>query len=122
MSLPAPALRVVLVDDDPLVLRALTRLLRVHRCEAFVDPREALARLRAGPTPDVVVLDVGMPFLDGPALYRLLPWALRERCLFLSGGHEGDAVLEPAHAWRVLPKPIPREALLEAVAAVGVRG
>ena len=65
--------RVYLVDDEPAVLKALSRLLRSAGLEAvtFGSPEEFLARI----DPDAegcVVLDVAMPGLDGLALQEAL--------------------------------------------------
>jgi CheY-like chemotaxis protein len=63
--------RVLFVDDEPFVLRAIERLLRVRR--APIDARfvgsgaDALARLAVEPF-DVVVTDLSMPAMDGVTL------------------------------------------------------
>ncbi len=64
---------VYLVDDEPAVLKALSRLLRSAGLESatFGSPEEFLARI----DPDAegcVVLDVAMPGLDGLALQEAL--------------------------------------------------
>ncbi len=90
--IPAPA-RLLLVDDEPNVLRALERQLRgiargdgpAYRVESCADPRQALDR--AGEEPfDLVLSDYRMPEMDGVAFLRafrhLQPDAAR---LILSG-------------------------------------
>jgi two-component system LytT family response regulator len=61
-------LRAYLVDDEPLALERLRRLLdrtgRVEVCGATTDPDEAAAALAAAP-PDVCFLDIQMPRLNG---------------------------------------------------------
>jgi len=72
---PAPdgarILRVLLVDDDPILLRSLARLLRAYTEGVEVataeDGREALQELRQTKF-DVVVADIDMPGLTGPEL------------------------------------------------------
>ena len=57
----------LVVDDDPRVVRLLSRLLRsVGRYEVVraFDGREALNLMSADP-PDLVLLDLAMPNLDG---------------------------------------------------------
>ncbi|AGC45344.1 DNA-binding response regulator [Myxococcus stipitatus DSM 14675] len=74
MSAPR-LLRAVLVDDEPLALRRLARMLedtgRVTVVATFTDPVEALESLRTAP-PDALFVDVSMPGLDGFALVEAL--------------------------------------------------
>jgi CheY-like chemotaxis protein len=62
----APPCRLLVVDDDPLVIDLVRQLLEGEQCEieAAADGREALAAL-ARRRPDVVLLDLLMPRLDG---------------------------------------------------------
>jgi two-component system, probable response regulator PhcQ len=65
---------ILLVDDEPHVLAALQRVLRLPlrdlaRVELFSDPRLALARVREHAF-DVVVSDFRMPQQDGVAFLR----------------------------------------------------
>jgi putative two-component system response regulator len=64
------------VDDEPVILHILRRLLEVQGFEAVVcsDPKEAVAGFGDGDF-DVVITDIHMPGMDGLALMR----ALRER-------------------------------------------
>lgn len=83
-------IRVLLIDDDPLVGRAIGRALRREGwVEHVLDPREALARLCDDPDGfDVVLCDVAMGPPDGPTLLREavrhVP-DLYARCLLVSG-------------------------------------
>jgi len=68
--------RVLVVDDDPQLRRALRITLRAAGFEVVTaaDGRTALAEATAAP-PDVVVLDLGLPDLDGTeVLAGLRPW------------------------------------------------
>jgi two-component system, OmpR family, KDP operon response regulator KdpE len=68
--------RVLVIDDDPHLLRALRITLRAagHDVDTAPDGRTALQQAAAVP-PDVVVLDLGLPDLDGTeVLAGLRPW------------------------------------------------
>ncbi|MGY1815349.1 response regulator [Blastococcus sp. SYSU D00820] len=68
--------RVLVVDDDPQLLRALRITLRAagHEVVTAADGRAAL-REAAAAHPDVVVLDLGLPDRDGTeVLAGLRPW------------------------------------------------
>jgi EAL domain-containing protein (putative c-di-GMP-specific phosphodiesterase class I) len=62
---------VLLVDDDPALLRTYARLIRRggHAVQVAGNGREALDRLRSGHF-DLVLTDIDMPLLDGISLLR----------------------------------------------------
>ncbi|SFO46593.1 two-component system, OmpR family, KDP operon response regulator KdpE [Geodermatophilus obscurus] len=68
--------RVLVVDDDPQLARALRITLRAAGHEVVVAPDgRAALREAASAHPDVVVLDLGLPDLDGTeVLAGLRPW------------------------------------------------
>jgi two-component system, OmpR family, response regulator MprA len=63
--------RVLVVDDEPAVRRALERALTLdnYSVELAADGQEALDALAASP-PDAVVLDIAMPRVDGLEVAR----------------------------------------------------
>jgi PAS domain S-box-containing protein len=76
---PLPQLRILVVDDNREVAVALARLLRLHGHETFTA-HDGAAALEAAfmHRPDVALLDIGMPVLDGYETCRQLrqrPWA-----------------------------------------------
>ncbi len=81
--------RVLVVDDDPSLADVLADALRLegHAVEAALSGRQALQLLEQT-LPDLVVSDVRMPDMDGPALHaeatRRWP-ALAQRFLFMTG-------------------------------------
>jgi CheY-like chemotaxis protein len=82
----------LLVDDAPLVLRALTRMLRgAYDITLASNGREALELVRRGRTFDAILCDVSMPEMNGvafcEALLRAAP-AQAERLLFTTGAPE----------------------------------
>jgi signal transduction histidine kinase len=82
-------LRILLVDDDPLVLTTTSDMLRElgHDPVAFGSAGKALEALRTGERPDLAILDYAMPEMTGDALAKLV----RELCpklpLFLATGY-----------------------------------
>jgi PAS domain S-box-containing protein len=82
--------RVLVVDDDPLVLRSLTRILaRDFDVAAARNGREALDLVRAGGTYDAMLCDLVMPELSGIELHEVLTHddpELARRTVFLTGG------------------------------------
>ena len=63
--------RVLVVDDEPAVRRALERALKLDDYEVSLaaDGQEALDALAADPA-DAVVLDIAMPRVDGLEVTR----------------------------------------------------
>src|SRR3712207_617486 len=92
---PAPV-RVLVADDHPLYRRAIVRAVQEHpRLELAgeaTDGEQALAQVR-GRQPDVAVLDVRMPGLDGlQILDCLVADASATRVMLLSAYSEGELV------------------------------
>jgi signal transduction histidine kinase/CheY-like chemotaxis protein len=111
--------KLLLLDDDPAVLRALARVLEPHY-EVFpagsVEEALALADLRR---PDLLLCDVMMPDGGGAALYHALQEHLPHlagRVIFLTGGADKHAVQEFfAHQPQpVLEKPLDLASLARA--------
>jgi len=71
---PQPAVprgRVLVVDDEPLIGKSVSRMLgRAHEVVVVTDPRQALARLLAGERFDLVLCDLMMPDMNGMELAR----------------------------------------------------
>jgi signal transduction histidine kinase len=112
-----PRSRILVVDDEPLVGRAIARALRNHDVLVATDARKALSECRAGQF-DLVLCDVMMPNMDGSAFYAELCVErpdLASRVVFMTGGaftpetrHFLDTVPNPK-----MQKPIEAKALLE---------
>jgi CheY-like chemotaxis protein len=125
-------LRVLLVDDQVLVLRATAGMLRELDVVTVGSAAEALARLGEGSHFDVIVSDVSMPGMNGAELYvrvrERFP-ALAQRFLLLSGDSYGASLLCSAVARRegiaampkILDKPVPRDLLVSEIHQVGQR-
>jgi len=88
-SIAVSASRILVVEDEPTVAQLIVDVLREegHRVEAVVDSQEGLTRLSRAQY-DLVVCDLRMPRLDGPAFYDALVQAgspIRNRILFTTG-------------------------------------
>jgi DNA-binding NarL/FixJ family response regulator len=122
------ALRVCVVENEALVRHGIRKLLeldgRVEVVAEAPDGEEALARI-AETRPDVVVLDVRMPKLDGIGVLR----ALRDRpdappCLVLTTFDDREVTLEVIRegARGFLRKDVSLEQLLDAIEALAAGG
>ena len=102
--------RILLVDDDPIVLRALRRLLLGARPGWEIDMAEsgdaALALLESK-TYDVIVTDLHMPALDGAALLSRLKTEQPNLMRVIHSSHVESLTPEQAQelAHAVLTKP-----------------
>ncbi|GAA2992795.1 response regulator transcription factor [Streptomyces lactacystinicus] len=121
---PAPAIKVLIVDDQPLVRRGLSLILFPDPSfevvgEAEDGERAVAAALRL--RPDVVVMDIRMPVLDGVGatgeLARVLPGC---RVLALSTFDMDEYVVAAlrAGAHGFLPKDVSPEELATAIRTV----
>ena len=72
-SLPGSRPRILLIDDDNAVLRALRKSLELLGCEIFIshDEEEALAAAIAAP-PAVIISDITLVATEGHAVVRRL--------------------------------------------------
>jgi FixJ family two-component response regulator len=117
----SPGGTVFLVDDDPGVLRALTRLLRASGREvrAFASQREFLGE-HDPDTPGCLVLDVAMPERNGLDLHRELAASGAGRAVvFITGQGDIPTSVRAMKAGAVdfLTKPFDDVQLLDAVQA-----
>jgi CheY-like chemotaxis protein len=123
-------LRVLLVDDQVLVLRATAAMLRELDVVTCGSAAEALQLLGQGSHFDVVVSDVTMPQMGGPELFACIRERfphLAPRVLLVSGDAYGASLLCDAVAAReriaqmprILHKPVPRDELVREIEALG---
>ena len=61
---------VLVVDDEPLIAMALEAMLEDagYRAATAANGRQGLERLAEAPRPDLVLLDMMMPVMNGPAM------------------------------------------------------
>ena len=92
------AQEVLVVEDEPDILALIVHHLTKDgfRCRTAADGAEALARLRAGP-PDLIVLDLMLPGIDGLELTRRLrgepAWAAVPIIMLTAKADEVDRVV-----------------------------
>src|SRR5499426_1055797 len=108
-----------LVDDDPAVLRSITRLLKAggYRTKSFSSPQEFLSAHDPS-IPGCAIIDLVMSELDGLHLQQALLETGSERpIIFLSGKGDISTSVRAMRAGAVdfLTKPVKREALFSAV-------
>jgi len=82
--------RVLVVDDEPQILRALSITLKARAFDVLlaVNGKQALA-MAAQSSPDIVVLDLGLPDLDGLDVIRGLRGWSTVPIIVLSGRSQG---------------------------------
>lgn len=116
---------VLVVDDDPAILRTLSINLRArgYDVETAGDGRSAL-QIVDERMPDVVILDLGLPDLDGVAVLKRLRTHARVPIVVLSARHESDDKVEALDegADDYVTKPFELEELLARVRAAMRRG
>jgi FixJ family two-component response regulator len=112
--------RVYVVDDDPAVRRALTRLLRSHGLQAtsFASAEDLLAAVQPDEAPTCLVVDLRMPGISGLDLQDLLlQQGLDMAIVFVSGRASLESGIRAMKGGAVdfLEKPVSEGPLLAAV-------
>jgi PAS domain S-box-containing protein len=120
----APPLRILLVDDHPSVIRALRAMLHEHANLRVVgeasDGLEAIAQAHAL-RPDVILMDVSMPIMNGIEATRRIRAELPTVQIFgLSVGArtQGQHAIEAAGATRFFVKGAEMQRLVDDLIAV----
>ena len=112
---------IALVDDDKNILASVTLLLEQegYHVRAYADPAAALTAL-AGTPPDLAILDIKMPRMDGLELLRRLRQTADMPVIFLTSKDEEIDELMGLNAGAddYIRKPFSQRLLLERVKAV----
>jgi CheY-like chemotaxis protein len=91
VALPAqiPRHRVLVIDDEPLVGRAVKRVLADQDVTCVTSGREALQLLREGPRFGVLLCDLMMPDMTGAEFRKAMMTVrpdLEQSIIFITGG------------------------------------
>ncbi|KHL01802.1 response regulator [Sinomonas humi] len=116
--------RVLVVEDEAQIARALQINLRVHGYEAVTaQSGEAALEAAASSPPDIVVLDLGLPGMDGVAVIRRLREWTSVPIIVLSARHAAEDKVEAldAGADDYVTKPFGLEELLARLRAAARR-
>jgi len=125
MNLPSPRPHtrglVYLIDDDPLVLSSLGRLLQLetpHTVRTFDGSERALEAMRTE-APDLLISDLGMPGMDGLELLRrarrLAPHAARIVLTGFAVKDSASRAINDAGVYNFVEKPWDNDQLLVTV-------
>jgi two-component system, OmpR family, response regulator ChvI len=117
----APMSNIALVDDDKNILASVSMLLEQegYHIHTFSDSSAALTALTAAP-PDLAILDIKMPRMDGMELLRRLRQKIDIPVIFLTSKDEEIDELMGLNAGAddYIRKPFSQRLLLERVKAV----
>ena len=87
---PSPRGRVLVIDDEPMMARAVQRLLDgEHDVVVSSDPLGAVEQVRAGARFDAILCDLMMPTMSGMDVYEAIARVESEqarRMVFMTGG------------------------------------
>jgi two-component system cell cycle response regulator DivK len=118
------AKRVLVVEDNELNLKLFCDLLRAHgfEVEPVKDGREAEASARAF-MPDLVVMDIQMPYVTGDAIIRQMKLDPQLRSIPIMAvtayaGHDDEERIRAAGANAYVSKPIGLVRFMEEVRAL----
>jgi response regulator RpfG family c-di-GMP phosphodiesterase len=112
--------RVLIVDDDELILKALSRILESAGFEprCFVTPEEALEAIEAE-APVVIISDYMMPTMDGVAFLKAAraryPAAVRILCTAAEDFRVALQAVNTGEVFRIISKPWHQQELLGTV-------
>jgi signal transduction histidine kinase/ActR/RegA family two-component response regulator len=128
-SRPSQRLRLLIIDDDPVLLKSLSDILKGdgHAVETANGGQAGINQfhdaLRRGQPFDAVITDLGMPYVDGRRVAGAIKTGMAETPVILLTGWGNRLASEeaiPPHVDRVLTKPPKLRELREALATIQV--
>jgi CheY-like chemotaxis protein len=123
---PRPARRLLVVDDEPDIVRILVTIARDRGYDAAgaMELEEVLRYVRATP-PEVVLLDLNMPLIDGRDLLARITAGPDAPAVIVMSGWVDDLTLEVCRRYGaadVVRKPLQPDDLFRRIdAAVAMR-
>ena len=111
-------LRVLIVDDHPAFAESLRSLLSVDdRIEVvgWAENGEQAVELATSLEPDLIVMDLDMPIMNGAAMIRSLEHINPDVRVLSASGLMSETHTPAANFRKLLPKPYTAEQLLNAV-------
>lgn len=115
----AEPLEILLVDDEPMIARSLSRYLELMNCRISVcHDSDQAARTAKSKTFDAIVADFDLPGTDGIALLKQCRQSNPSCRLIVATGDSGlldNRASEDLSGITVLTKPFDLDALMEAI-------
>lgn len=119
-------MKIFLIDDDANIRDVLGMILssKGHSISEAADGLDALAQLRGGARPDLVIVDMMMPRIDGQAVIEAMrgdPSLAAIPVIVLSGHQSACDQAARLGAAGCLVKPVELSDLLDTVARIAAR-
>ena len=114
-----PQGRILVIDDEPVALKNLRRILEKdrHKVSTFSNPLRALERLNEEPY-DLIISDIRMPYMDGFSLLDRIKGLFPDLGVILMTGYadlDGAIQATKSGAYYYLAKPFTPEQIRELV-------
>lgn len=81
--------KILVVDDQPMLAKAIRRMLSGHDVSVAPDAQEALGKIQSGERFDVIISDLMMPGMTGMELHSAIATIAPEqiaKMVFMTGG------------------------------------
>jgi two-component system KDP operon response regulator KdpE len=110
---------VLVIDDDPGVLRLIDIMLRLEGIDVLSTPQPAAGlEILGRESPDVIVLDLGLPEMDGREFFRQARLRGYEGPVIICSAYGATAAQRELGAEAALNKPFNPEELVKMVNAL----